>query len=364
MKVRTSAGVRAFEYVGNYYARSTSDIEIATINAGNSIGVELRYDDKLSEDEYVVIQVATLYTSVSGERRVRIHNTALAVCQQVADVFRNACCDTLMNFLLRQSVGQLRLGEKTVQQVKDSLITRSVAVLAAYRRHCAQPGSSLGQLILPEALKLLPMYVTGALKCDAIDGGPEMLPDDKAYAQIKTLSTALRGSQALLYPKLLRLEYEEGEEYETLKAVHVRCSTLRLNNNSGVSYILENGIYLFLFIPTSPGIKGQEKFLKNVFGVNTIQQIIPEAGIPELSTQESQSLQDILSNISRERRKAMRVYIVRQGIDKIESVFRSFLYEDKKTHMSATAGDSGKYEAPSYVDLLCHLHKEIRAQLN
>lgn len=204
--MRTSAGIRAFEYVGNYYARSTSDIEIATVNAGNSIAIELKYDDKLSEDEFVVIQIATLYTSVSGERRVRIHNTALSVCQQVADVFRNACCDTLMNFLLRQSVAQLRLGEKTVQQVKDVLITKSVAVLAAYRRHCAQPGSSLGQLILPEALKLLPMYVTGALKCDAIDGGPEMLPDDKAFAQIKTLSTALRGTQALLYPKLLRIE--------------------------------------------------------------------------------------------------------------------------------------------------------------
>jgi len=45
-----------------------------------------------------------------------------------------------------------------------------------------------GQLILPEALKLLPVYITGALKCDAIDGGPEMMPDDKAYAQVVTLS--------------------------------------------------------------------------------------------------------------------------------------------------------------------------------
>lgn len=206
MKVRTSAGIRAFEYFGNYYSRSTSDIEIATINAGSSIAVELKYDDKLSEDEFVVIQIATLYTSVSGERRVRIHNTALQVCTQVADVYRSACCDTLMNMLLRQSVGQLRLGEKTVQQIKETLITKSVAILAAYRRHCAQPGSSLGQLILPEALKLLPMYVTGAMKCDAIDGGPEMMPDDKAYAQIKTLSTSLRNSQAILYPKLLRIE--------------------------------------------------------------------------------------------------------------------------------------------------------------
>ena len=67
-------------------------------------------------------------------------------------------------------------------------------------------------------------------------------------------------------------------------------------------------------------------------------------------------------------------------MDHFEPVFRSFLYEDKKTHVSVSgeryvkpfidtinlksALSSQRNEAPSYVDLLCHLHKEIRAQLN
>jgi hypothetical protein len=109
------------------------------------------------------------------------------------------------------------MGEKTVQQTKESLISRAINILTAYRRHCAQPGSSLGyyffskkddiffnydiflitiflikgQLILPEALKLLPMYICGFLKCDAVDGGPEMTPDDKAYAQIKLIGQSI-----------------------------------------------------------------------------------------------------------------------------------------------------------------------------
>lgn len=129
---------------------------------------------------------------------------ALSTCQQVADIYRNACCDTTINVLVRQSqysirrlpaiivmlstdVSSLRNGDKTVQQSKEILISRAISILTAYRRHCAQPGSSLGQLILPEALKLLPMYICGAIKCDAIDGGPEMTPDDKAFAQIKMI---------------------------------------------------------------------------------------------------------------------------------------------------------------------------------
>lgn len=134
---------------------------------------------------------------------------------------------------------------------------------------------------------------------------------------------------------------------------------MRLNSPSGLCYLLENGIYLFLFIPALVGQPGSNQFLKNVFGVEAIQQIQTEAvrfwfcivmrfltafvfssiqGLPELLTQESQFLHELLNNVTKERRKAMRVYIVRQGIDKVESVFRSFLYEDKKTHMSATGG--------------------------
>lgn len=31
------------------------------------------------------------------------------------------------------------------------------------------------------------MYIIGALKCDAIDGGCELTPDEKAFAQSKAL---------------------------------------------------------------------------------------------------------------------------------------------------------------------------------
>lgn len=54
--------------------------------------------------------------------------------------------------------------------IKDSLNARCAAILASYRKHCASP-SSAGQLILPECMKLLPLYMNGLLKSDAITGG-------------------------------------------------------------------------------------------------------------------------------------------------------------------------------------------------
>lgn len=59
---------------------------------------------------------------------------------------------------------------------------------------------------MPESLKLLPMYTCGILKCDAIDGGPEMNPDDKAFAQLKMLGSHPSLSQVFLYPRLYKIE--------------------------------------------------------------------------------------------------------------------------------------------------------------
>lgn len=59
-------------------------------------------------------------------------------------------------------------------------------------------------------MKVLPMYICGLLKCDAIDGGPEMNPDDKAYAQLKLLGSYTSLSQVFLYPNLFKIEVSKN----------------------------------------------------------------------------------------------------------------------------------------------------------
>ncbi|KAH9526477.1 Protein transport protein Sec24C [Dermatophagoides farinae] len=361
LKIRTSTGIRPNDYYGYFYSRSPSDVECAAINTTTNISVEFKYDDKLTEDEHVVIQSAILYTSLSGQRRVRIHNIALASCTQIGDLYRNACCDSIVNILARIAVNQLRNGDKTIQQTKEAIVSRVINILTAYRKHCAQPGTSLGQLILPEALKILPMYICGLLKCDAIDGGPEISPDDKAYAQLKLLGSFISSSQVFLYPKLYRIEYESESETDTLKYSQIRCSAYKLTS-AALAYVLENGFYVMLYI-TSNGCNNV-KFLNGLFGpnVDSATKIKMELPLPNLLTNESQFMHRLFKKMETERKCSYKIFIIRQGIDKTETVFRSFLYEDQKI-VTRQAADS-KLEGLSYVDLLCHLHKEIRVQLN
>ena len=48
-----------------------------------------------------------------------------------------------------------------------SITERAIEMLQSYRKHCAPAGSSSGQLILPESLKLLPVYLSALFKTPA-----------------------------------------------------------------------------------------------------------------------------------------------------------------------------------------------------
>lgn len=70
--------------------------------------MEIKHDDKLTAEEGVYIQAALLYTHVSGQRRLRVLNLALALAHQLADVYRSAELDTAVNFLTKQGMRKLK----------------------------------------------------------------------------------------------------------------------------------------------------------------------------------------------------------------------------------------------------------------
>ena len=83
---------------------NTTDVELACITCDTSLSIEIKYDDKLNEEEGVNIQCAVLYTSYSGQRRLRVHNLALNTCSQMAELFRSCELDTMMNIFLKDGL--------------------------------------------------------------------------------------------------------------------------------------------------------------------------------------------------------------------------------------------------------------------
>ena len=104
LRVRTSTGLRRTDFYGNFYMQNTTDVEPASIDCDKCITVEMKYDYKLPEVDCAFIQVALLYTSVKGTRKLRLLNLCLQTTNQMSDMFRNCELDTILNLFSKQGL--------------------------------------------------------------------------------------------------------------------------------------------------------------------------------------------------------------------------------------------------------------------
>ncbi|KAG9485207.1 hypothetical protein GDO78_008344, partial [Eleutherodactylus coqui] len=262
MRVRTSTGIRATDFFGAFYMSNTTDVELAGLDCDKTITVEFKHDDKLNEEIGALLQCAVLYTSCGGQRRLRIHNMALNCCTQLADLYRNCETDTLINYFAKFAYrGVLTNPTKTV---RDSLINQCAQILACYRKNCASP-SSAGQLILPECMKLLPVYLNCILKSDVLQPGPEVTIDDRAYVRQLVSAMDVADTNVFFYPRLL--PFSKVDPASDSLPVAIRTSEERLSK--GDIYLLENGLNLFIWV----GANVQQALIQNLFGVSSFSQI-------------------------------------------------------------------------------------------
>jgi len=344
MRVRTSTGVRPTDFFGSVFMSNTTDMELAALNSDMSLACEIKHDDKLNDEDGVYIQAALLYTSVSGQRRLRICNLSLNTCDNMSELYRHCDLDTIINFLAKQNISKLM--ETSPKQVKEQLMSQCATILACYRKNCASP-SSAGQLILPECMKLLPLYTNCLIKSDAIAGGSDLGCDDRAYHMSSVSSMDVSSSLVYFYPRLFALHSLNPEE--TGIPDQIRC-TIEKVRDDGV-YLLDNGMHMLLFV----GLAANPAFIQDVFGVATSAQIdIDKTRLVERDNPMSRRINELVKDLQVGRSRTLKLTIVRQR-DKLEIVFKHFLCEDR-----SAASDSNF----SYVDFLCHMHKEIRAMLN
>ncbi|XP_043837573.1 protein transport protein Sec24C isoform X1 [Dromiciops gliroides] len=342
MRVRTSTGIRATDFFGSFYMSNTTDVELAGLDGDKTVTVEFKHDDRLSEDSGALIQCALLYTSCAGQRRLRIHNLSLNCCTQLADLYRNCETDTLINYLAKFAYRGVL--SSPVKAVRDALISQCAQILACYRKNCASP-SSAGQLILPECMKLLPVYLNCVLKSNVLQPGAEVTTDDRAYVRQLVTSMDVAETNVFFYPRLLpltKVPLESSAEPPAIRASEERLS-------KGDVYLLENGLSLFLWV----GASVQQGVVQNLFSVPSFSQITSGLSVlPVLENPLSKRVRDLIDSFRAQRSRYMKLMVVKQE-DKLEMLFKHFLVEDKSLSGGA-----------SYVDFLCHMHKEIRQLLS
>ncbi|XP_030193666.1 protein transport protein Sec24D-like [Gadus morhua] len=116
-------------------------------------------------------------------------------------------------------------------------------MLACYRKNCASP-SAASQLILPETMKVFPVYMNSLMRTAPLVGSTELSTDDCAHQRLVVMAMGVEDTQLLLYPRLIPLHNMELEGEAVPSPL--RCSEDRLSD--GGAFLLENGHALFLWL--------------------------------------------------------------------------------------------------------------------
>ncbi|KAL7682029.1 putative Zinc finger, Sec23/Sec24-type, sec23/Sec24, trunk domain, sec23/Sec24, helical [Plasmopara halstedii] len=282
LKVRCSAGLRVEHSYGNFYntrGGMKDEMEFAVIDQDRSICVTFAYDEPLAADTDVYIQAALLYTRGDGLRCVRVHNLALQADPLLSNVFRfadlDATCSVWQRWAARQFVDK-QLMRATPMAVKESLVDQCVTALFNYRKFCASSSSS-GQLILPESLKLLPLYTLATLKSRALRanlmGNPprgfiDVRADERVMMMGLLNSLPVEFCVSAVYPKLYSV-HDLADDCCTLDEDGKFLLPLQLPPTA--EKLTEEGIFLlhsamccYIYI----GPKASPELLLELFGVD------------------------------------------------------------------------------------------------
>lgn len=161
MKLRCGTGLKLERYVTVGTVTLSGEVDVAGIQSNTSMTCLLVNDGNMKNQNECYVQFAVLYTTPDMERRVRVHNLSFNVSSAATNVFKDADVDACAVATLHQ-LAELQM-QKGAAHAKQWLETTVVNALLKYREQCSAH-SAKSQLILPESLKLLPLYSLGMLK--------------------------------------------------------------------------------------------------------------------------------------------------------------------------------------------------------
>ncbi|PHT46967.1 Protein transport protein-like, partial [Capsicum baccatum] len=303
MRVRCSQGIQVQEYSGNYCKRIPTDVDLPAIDCDKTIMVTLKHDDKLQEGSECSFQSAVLYTTIDGQRRIRVSTLALPCTTMLSNLFRSADLDTQFACILKQAASEVPTAP--LSRIREQVTNLCINILHSYRKYCATVSSS-GQLILPEALKLLPLYTLALVKSTGLRTDGQI--DSRSFwiNYVSPLSTPL--AIPLVYPRLIAIhELDTMEDGDSLIPHSMPLSSEHISD-TGI-YLLENGEDCLIYV----GNSADPNVIHQLLGISSVEEIPAQFVLQQQDNPLSKKLNDIINDIRRQRCNYLRLKLCKKG---------------------------------------------------
>ena len=160
MKLRVSNGIKVESACGHCTENDEGEVFVAVLDNHSTIEYTLDLPKYLNEPD-VYLQLAVLYTTEFGERRIRLFNQKLPSSDSFSKYYKGIDGYAVMMSLARTAAVQM--DSTPLPEVRSNLQDAVEECLLQYRVQCSST-SSTSQLVLPDNGKLLPLLLNGLFK--------------------------------------------------------------------------------------------------------------------------------------------------------------------------------------------------------
>ncbi|XP_020247316.1 protein transport protein Sec24-like At4g32640 [Asparagus officinalis] len=340
MRVRCSQGLQVQEYSGNFCKRIPTDIDLPAIDCDKAIMVTFKHDDKFQEDSECSFQCALLYTTIYGQRRIRVSNLSLPCTSMLSNLFRAADLDTQFSCFLKQAASGIPVSP--LSHVREQITNLCISILHSYRKFCATVSSS-GQLILPEALKFLPLYTLALVKSIGLRNDGKL--DDRSYWITRAASLSVSLAIPFVYPRMISIHDLTSKEDEgSIISATIPLSSEHISEE-GI-YLLENGEDCLIYV----GNMVNPDILQQLFGTSSVEGFSSQLVLQQFDNDLSKKLNEAVNEIRRQRCSYLRLQLCTKS-NPSGMLFFSYMIEDKAPGFL------------SYVEFLVHVHRQIQTKM-
>jgi protein transport protein SEC24 len=287
-RVRATRGIAVTAFYGNYFIRGTDLLALPNCTCDSTFALDLSFEDPVLAASVITVQSALLYTSVSGERRIRVSTMVLPVTASLQDMVASVDIDCVVNLLAKQSTETaLKLG---FENARTRAHTAAIDMIRASKTPSQQPVGMYGapaaaqvETAVPESLTLLPLYAMALQKSLFLRGGLDVRLDERAFVHQLVLNMDCDASKVFIYPRLMSLHdmpsdagtpadnADDGAQLVGPQRIRlpgiVNLSHERLSSEG--LFLLENGYDMFMWIGrgVSPAV------LNALFGIVALDQV-------------------------------------------------------------------------------------------
>lgn len=355
MRVRATRGIRISNFYGNYFIRGTDLLALPNCHSDSVFALDMTYDDPVLNASAVTIQAALLYTTSSGERRIRVHTMVVPVTQSVPELLESVDLDCCVNILAKQAV---ELAQKSgLENARSRTHQQAVEVLRAAKTPATptpmqlQPGygyhaqAAQQDIPIPVSLQLMPLYAMSLQKSLIIRGGADVRIDERAFFHQLVSNMDVPEAIVFVYPRLFSVhnmgpdvgipvdnadEPSAGVDHIRLPGI-LNLSSERLTSDG--LFLLENGYDLFLWI----GRNVSAAMIQTLFGVTTLDGVDTSTmSIQPENSDYSFRLNAVIQALRSERSRFMQLNYIREGDGYGEAFFARFLVEDRANFNGGT----------------------------